>query len=174
MYCITVIVSCVSHFRPLRMMGKTYYPQATDHSWGTWRYFHMWPFCEIHSRLELIFSGKCSLLRWYGEQLECYMAKGERLQSSRRLRFRKNSCLNRLFDQSSPFSHGHVSYPKCTGVEDEQQHEYQNPAVRYLQSFRDCSWSWKSRAQRHLLQEILLCRLQLLHECYTCWILVLW
>ena len=27
----------------------------TDHGWGTWRYFHMWPFCEIHSRLELIF-----------------------------------------------------------------------------------------------------------------------
>ena len=68
MCCITVIISCVSHFRPLRMIGNTYYPQAADHGWGTWRYFHMWPFCEIHSWLEL---------RWYGEQLECYMAKGE-------------------------------------------------------------------------------------------------
>ena len=29
-----------------------------------------------------------------------------------------------------------------------------------------------AHGQRHLPQEILLCRLQLLHECYTCWILV--
>ena len=38
------------------------------------------------------------------------MLHGKGGKSSRRLRFRKFSCLNRLFDQSSPFSHGHVSY----------------------------------------------------------------
>ena len=39
------------------------------------------------------------------------MLHGEGGKSSRRPRFRKFSCLNRLFDQSSPFFHGHVSYP---------------------------------------------------------------
>ena len=109
--------------------------------------------------LKLIFSDTCSLLRWYGEQLLCYMEKAGRLQEmqvivktqvSKILLFWTGFLINQAFFSC------HVSYPKCTGVEDEQQQEYQNLGVRYLQTFWDCSWSWKHRTQRNLLQRILL------------------